>query len=132
MGREEGFSLWKSMEGSVSRQHLRRPLGRGYLCLVAEEASRCSWKWSLGLEPRGRGISTSGGVAKVGPILTWGFGPDFISPHCVACGALVPRPAMEVPLQWKRGVLTKRPALGVPRLSFRLSSSPPALPLANR
>ena len=88
-------SLWKSMEGFVSRQHLGRPLERGYLCLVAEEASRCSWKWSLGLGPRGRGISTSGGVAKVGPILTWGFSPDFVLPHCVARGAFVPQPAME-------------------------------------
>lgn len=123
---KRGFSSLEKHGGlCVSRQRLGRPLGPAYLCWVAEEGAGCSWKWSLGLGPRGGGVSTSGGVARVGPILTWWFGPDFTWSHCVARGALVPRPAMEVvPLQRKHGVLTKRPTLGVPALSFRPSSSP--------
>lgn len=96
MGREEGLFLsgkaWRALyfeavSGEAS--------WRAYLCCVAEEGSGCSWKWSLGLGPRCGGVSTSGGVARVGPILTWWFGPDFIWSHWVARGALVPRPALE-------------------------------------
>lgn len=49
----------------------------------------------LGARASGQGNFHQRRGRQGGPILTWGFGPDFISPHCVACGALVPHPAME-------------------------------------